>query len=263
MKRLTTAIFLGLLAAFWLASASFAEEKTARQIIDEMVAGLDQEDMLMQIKMVLKSKSGQTRERMLRSRMQGETGKGRSVITFEEPADVKGTKFLIIENEGRDDDQLLYLPALKKVRRIAGSQRSGSFMGTDFSYYDLSSHEVDDGTHTRQGDETLGGVDCYVVVTVPKDSEESNYSKVKYWVRKDNMVVGKAEFYDLDGKLLKTMETATYEKYKGDLWLARHLEMRNEQKGTATAIDIMKYKADASIPDDYFSERFLKDESQL
>ncbi len=251
-----------LLVAF-LAPTALAKEMTAEDIIDKMVAGIDMENMVMKLEMVLTNKKGQTRKRLLNNRTIQVNGLTRSFVSFIEPADVRGTKFLVLENKGRDDDQLLYLPALKKVRRIASSQRSGSFMGTDFSYYDLTSHDVADGTHKRLEDQKLDGIDCYVAESIPKDPGESKYSKLNYWVRKDNMVVAKAEFFDLKGKLLKVLVTKDHETYEKDRWLARKLIMKNVQKGTSTLIHIAKYQFGVKLNKDYFSERFLKDESQL
>ncbi len=238
-------------------------EKTAKEIIDQMSSGFQNENMMMQFKMTLVDKSGQKRERTLRSRMREANDLAQSEITFEEPADVKGVKFLVLENKGRDDDQLIYLPANKRVRRITSSQRSTSFMGTDFSYNDLSTHESDKGKHSRLADEKLAGADCYVIESVPAKPEDYDYSRMRFWVRKDSMVVAKAEFYDMAKKLQKVMKTATFEEYKKGKWLAKMIKMDDVQKGTSTVIDVLKYKADAAIDDKYFTERFLKDESEM
>ncbi len=259
MRRIALLIVTCLLTA----SAAFAQDKTGSQIVDEMVSGISQGNMQMQLTMKIVSKSGQARERVLRSRMKEENGLGKSIITFEAPEDVKGTKFLLIENKGRDDDQLLYLPALKKVRRIAGSQRSQSFMGTDFTHSDLETHDVSEGEHVRLADEKLNGADCYVAETTPKPSVNSEYSKVKYWVRKDNMVVVKADFFDKSGAQVKTLVTDQLEEYKPGKWMPKYLKMSNVQKGTSTEILITKYQFDAKIADDFFTERFLQDESQF
>lgn len=249
--------------ALALAVPALAADKTGRDIVDDMVSGISQGNMLTQLDMVLIGKGGEKRLRSLRSRMKEVNDQGRSVVTFEAPEEVKGTKFLVIENKGRDDDQFLYLPALKKVRRIASSQRSGSFMGTDFSYYDLETHDVDEGDHTRLPDETIDGHVCYVVETVPKASAGSEYSKVRYWVRQDNKVVVKADIYDKNGAQVKALVADKMEQYKPGKWMPLHLKMTNVQKGTSTEITITKYKFDADISDDYFTERFLADDSQL
>jgi outer membrane lipoprotein-sorting protein len=256
------ALFILALFCFLVAPA-WSEELTAKQIVDKMAKGFDQKDMMVQIKMSLVDGKGTKRERLMRSRMKEVDGLSKSVISFEEPADVRGTKFLVLENKGRDDDQSIYLPALKRVRRISSSQRSESFMGTDFSYYDLSTHNSEEGDHKKLPDETMSGTSCYVIETVPKASSNSEYSKVKYWVRKDNMIAIKGEFYDKSGKLMKTMTSANLEQYKPGKWLARNLTMTNSSKGTSTVIDITKYALDAALADDFFTERFLKDESQF
>ncbi len=256
-------IALAMVVVFLAAPIALAQDKTGAQVVDEMVSGISQGNLLMQLTMKIVSKSGQTRERALRSRMKEDNGLGKSIITFESPEDVKGTKFLLVENKGRDDDQLLYLPALKKVRRVAGSQRSQSFMGTDFTYSDLETHDATEGEHARLADEKVNGADCYVVETTPKPSVNSEYSKVKYWVRKDNMVVVKADFFDKSGAQVKALVTDQLDEYKPGKWMPKYLKMSNLQKGTSTEIFITKYQFDAKIADDFFTERFLQDESQF
>ena len=263
MHRFIKIALICFLLGALFAPPAFSKEMTAEEIIDEMESGFQNENMLMQFKMTIYSKSGQTRERTLRARMKKENGLSRSVITFEEPADVRAVKFLVIENKDRDDDQMLYLSSIKRVRRIASSQRSGSFMGTDFSYNDLSSHDPDKGKHKLLPAETVDGKECYVVESIPNDPEDYGYGRAVWWVRKDNLVALKADLYDKSLALQKKMSASNLEEYKPGKWLAKKIEMKNVQKGTHTLIDIVKYKADANIPDDYFTERFLKDEANL
>jgi Outer membrane lipoprotein-sorting protein len=263
MHRLLQLLTVCLFITLFFAASATAEDLTAAQIIDKMESGFQNENMLMQFKMTIHSKSGQARERKLRARMKKENNLSRSVISFEEPADVRAVKFLVIENKDRDDDQMLYLSSIKRVRRIASSQRSGSFMGTDFSYNDLTSHDPDEGKHERLADETLDGKDCYVVESIPNDPEDYGYGKAVWWVQKGNLVAQKADLYDKSLKLQKEMSASNLDEYKPGKWLAKKIIMKNVQKGTWTQIDILKHKSDADIGDDYFTERFLKDESKL
>ncbi len=263
MNRMIKVSAAVIAAALIFAGSSFAGEMTAEQIIDKMESGFQNENMLMQFKMTIYSKSGQTRERKLRARMKKENNLSRSVISFEEPADVRAVKFLVIENKDRDDDQMLYLSSIKRIRRISSSQRSGSFMGTDFSFNDLSSHDADKGKHKRLDDENIDGKPCYVVESIPNDPDDYGYSKAIWWVRKDSLVALKADLYDQSLKLQKKMSASDLEEYKPGKWIAKKILMENVQKSTKTEIDILKYKADADVPDDYFTERFLKDEANL
>jgi len=205
---------------------------------------------------------GTKRERQLRTRTKKVNGLNRIVTTFLSPPDVRGVKFLVIEKKNEDDDQLHYLPALKRVRRITSSSKSDSFMGSTFSYADPQSHDPEKGNHERLKDMVLAGQDCYVVKTIPKNPADYEYSRLVYWVRKDNFMPVRGEFYDKDGKLLKVLEVLKLEKKPDGTWMTTLTKMSNVQKRNVTVLEIMNYQVDVAIEDFYFTERFLKDESQ-
>ena len=133
-------------------------------------------------------------------------------IEFIEPADVRGTTLLLLEQAGEEDDlQYLYLPAFKKTRRIAGSQKNGSFMGSDFTYADMESRDAQEGTKTREANTTVGGQDSFRISVLSSDPE-SDYSKVELWIHTQLFLPLKTEFYDRKGKLLKVMQAKKIEK---------------------------------------------------
>ena len=109
---------------------------------------------------------------------------------------MKDTRFLVLEQKGRPDDKFIYLPTLRRVRRIAAEEGGQSFMGSDFTYDDMSSRDIDDDVHTLLREENLDGVPCYVVKSVPKDAKNSQYHHRVSWVRKDNFIPIRVEIYE-------------------------------------------------------------------
>lgn len=260
--KIKTTLFL-LLLIFVFVAGSYSEELDGKKIIEKMRDRASSDSLIMQVQMIITDKRGEERKRSIINRMKDSPKGGKTVVTFIKPDDVKGTKFLIVENKNGNDDQMLYMPALKKVKRITSKQKSGKFMGTDFTYADLQSHDPEKGTHTRLADETIDGHDCYKVRTIPKNPDEYDYSKIVYWVRKDNDIPVKSEFYDMSGELLKVLNVTKIEKDEKGNWVIRDSLMKNVQKNTSTRMKILQYKTDAKLSDDYFTERFLADETQM
>lgn len=208
--------------------------------------------------MILINDKGQTKERAVRAvrKEYGELSK--SMIRFLSPADVKGTGFLIWENANRNDDQFLYLPALKQdPRRIASSEKGSRFMGTEFSYEDLENRKVDADDHKLLREDKLDGRQVYVVESIPKKGSDSQYKKLVSWVRPDIWLPVKIEFYDKNGVLLKVLTVSTIEQVQG-IWTTMDSTMNNVQDKKKTQLIINKVQYNADIPDEYFTERYLK-----
>ncbi len=184
-------------------------------------------------------------------------GLNRSLINFIKPSSIKGTRFLIVENKGRPDDQHIYLPALKRVRRIAASARNKSFMGTEFTYSDMSSRNIDEDTYTILREETYNGHDCYVVESIPKHPGSYHYSKTIIWVAKDIRMILKVEMYDTNGKLKKVLTMNNFKKING-YWTPYKTVMKNIQSGRSTILTNLKIEYDKNIPADMFTVQFLK-----
>jgi len=181
------------------------------------------------------------------------------MIRFLAPADVKGTGFLVWENDDRDDDQFLYLPALKQdPRRIASSEKSSRFMGTEFTYEDMENRKVEKDTHTYLRDEQLNGYTCHVVESIPKEGEESQYGKFISWVRPDIWIPIRIEFYDENMELLKILTVSEIKEIDG-IWTTTESLMDNVQEGRKTILRINEIQYNLDIPDDYFTERYLKE----
>ena len=181
----------------------------------------------------------------------------RSLIIFHSPASVKNTRFLSIENKGRANDQWIYLPALKRVRRIAASEGNKSFMGTDLTYNDMGARNVDNDTHTQTGEKIFDGRPCYLVQSVPKDLNDSQYSRRISWIDKERMIPLKMEMYDKEGKLIKIMRMENIKKIQG-IWTPLITSMENVQTRHKTVITITKLVYNEKLPNGIFTTRFLQ-----
>jgi len=263
MKR--TIIFsLSFTLMLFAAAAVFSEELTGKQIVEKMKKVTFSDDAILKVKMINFDKSGTPHEKVMIQRLKkGKDGLGQSVTSFASPPDVKGSKFLVMEQKNADDIQKLYLPAQKRIRSISSGEKSQKFMGSEFSYYDLQTHDPDKGVHTRMKDRVIGNYDCYAVETIPKESANSEYSKMVYWVRKDNMMPVAAKFFDKKGALFKEMTIWNMEKAEDGNWIARNDKMNNTQTGYATEIQILEYKVNAGVADEFFTDQFLQDETRL
>jgi outer membrane lipoprotein-sorting protein len=210
-------------------------------------------------RMVITAKNGSTTERLIDQYAKDDAqGNERMMIVFQNPASVKGTRFLTIDKKVGDSDRWIFLPNLGKVRRIAASESGSSFMGTDFSYDDMSlmNREAEEDTHSILREETLNGVPCYLIQSVPRESD-FQYSKIISWIGKSDSVSYQNEMYDKRGTLAKTMESGALKDVQGRL-TPTQTTVRTVSAGTSTTIymDIIKY--DDPIPEGVFTTAFLE-----
>lgn len=209
------------------------------------------------VQMVLLESGGDTSTRTVENWIRDPAeGTSSSVVVFHEPAAVKNTRFLTIENKNRDDDQWIFLPGLGRVRRIAASEGDSSFMGTDFTYDDMQSREVDEDSHTLLREEKMDDYDCYVLESVPKESSPQ-YSKRIQWIAKDSWIPVKIELYDSDGALQKVLTVKRLEKVQG-FWTIIDTTMTNVQTGHSTALNIKKLVYNQDVPEGLFTVNFLR-----
>lgn len=176
---------------------------------------------------------------------------------FQAPADVKNTSFMnwTYEDGNKSDDQWIYLPAIKKTKRISSDSKSDYFMGSDFTYDDLGDRKLEDDTHTLIGEETMDGKACYVVESVSND-EEYMYSKTKTWIIKEHFIGSKKEFYDEDGDLLKVLHIKEYQDYDGFL-IINLSEMENVQKNHRTTMDLSDINITDKLKESLFTDRMM------
>jgi outer membrane lipoprotein-sorting protein len=182
----------------------------------------------------------------------------KKIMYFLSPADVKNTSFMTwsYDDASKSDDQWIYLPALKKVKRISSDSKGDYFMGSDFTYDDLGDRHPMDDTHTILREEVLNGKETIVIESVPKD-EEYMYARTVTWVIKDSWIGLKKEFYDEDDDLLKIL-TVEQEKSFGDVIILTKVKMHNMQKNQFTIMEFSDVQIDKGIQNNKFSERMMK-----
>ena len=211
-------------------------------------------------KMVISAKDGSKTERVLDQYSKDGAKGSRTVIVFQQPATVAGTRFLTMENPGGADDRWIFLPELGKLRRVAASDGGGSFMGTDFSYDDISSMSrgVELDTHTLLREENYGGNACYVIQSVPKNSSYQ-YSKMISWVTKDSKITTKIELYDKKNTAtpVKTVEMSGIKEIQGRSTVTV-TKITTHAAGTSTTINMDIVKYDDNIPEKVFTTTFLE-----
>ncbi len=235
-----------------------AQEITGLKIIENVYNRPTGNDQTADLTMTLINSRGDERVREIKQFLKDSGKMEKKIMFFHSPADVRNTSFMnwSYDEEGKDDDQWIYLPALKKVKRISSDSKSDSFMGSDFTYDDLGDRHPNEDVHKIIKEETLDGEECYVVESVPKE-EDYMYSKTVSWIVKDKWIGRKKEFYDEDEDLLKILTVKKVEEIKG-FWVITHSEMFNVQKEHKTKMLLENVQLDSGIPDNKFTERMMK-----
>jgi hypothetical protein len=256
-------------AAFVVLTPVAARQGTplsARDIMEKNFFVTKVSSLQIESTMVLTNDRGQQRERRntIVIKLQPNGIDSKFLVKFSTPADIKGTGFLQIEHSDGDDDLWIYLPALRKSRRLVANNKKDSFVGSDFSYGDISLPKVDTYRHTLQRSETVDGVQCYVIESLPANDTvkaNSGYSKKITWVRHDNFLETKVEYYDLAGRPLKSQKVGKHQMVdspKGR-WFALFREMTNLQSGHRTTLDVSKIDT-VTAPDEMFTTRYIERE---
>ncbi len=242
------------------ADAPTAEQVMRQNFLVDKVTGSRAE-----VSFTLHNEHGQerVRESTTSTRLQDNGLDNQRLVLFQAPADIKGTSILLAEHSRSDDDMWIYLPGLKKVRRLVASNKRDSFAGTDFSYGDVIGYAVDDWRHTLAGEETVAGESCYVVESVPAtDSvkDTSGYSRRRSYVSKSRLVTLRMEAWDTEGQKLKEEEYSDFQNVDPahGKWWAMHAVSRNLQTGHSTDVVFRNYRLDPAISQDLFSVRTLE-----
>lgn len=266
--RFTLIVFAVALLGYGLAPAAHAdiaaieaaatpEEKGLAIAVEADARDIGYGDTATTMQMVLRNRHGQETTRQMRSRALEVADDGdKSLIIFDDPADVKGTAFLSFTHKSGPDDQWLYLPALKRVKRISSSNKSGPFMGSEFSYEDLASQEVEKYTYKYLKDDSFDGRDHYVMERIPVD-EKSGYTRQNVWIDKEEFRVWKVEFFDRKNELMKVLKMQDYEQYLDKHWRPLRMDMVNEQTGKSTTLTWDGYKFKNGFEDSDFNKNSL------
>ena len=208
--------------------------------------------------MTLRNKAGRETIRKVRSKsleVQDDGDKGLSI--FDHPRDVKGTAFLSFTHIQGNDDQWLFLPALKRVKRISSSNKSGPWMGSEFANEDLTSFEIEKYTYKFLREDEIDGDKVFVSELYPA-YKNSGYTKSISWLDQDHYRVRKIEYFDKQGELLKVMTFSDFKQYLGKYWRAHKQVMNNVKTGKSTTIDWSEYQFNVGLTDKDFSKSSLK-----
>ena len=210
------------------------------------------------MQMILRKKKGQERTREMRSQAIEIADDGdHSIIIFDDPADVKGTAMLTHSHKVDTDDQWLFLPDLKRVKRISSSNKSGAFMSSEFAYEDMGSQEVEKYTYTFLRDENIDGHDYFVVERVPTD-KKSGYTKQVSWIDQETYRLHKVDFYDRKSALLKTLSASDYTLYLDKYWRPGRMDMINHLNDKSTTLIFSDYKFGNGFSESDFTKTSLK-----
>jgi len=240
---------------------------SARDIMEKVTQTRKLDGSEAVVKMEIVGADGQKRERTISMATKlydgGDTEK--RLYRFLSPPDVKGTSILVFDYATKADDIWIYLPVLRKTRRIVSSERSKSFMGSDFSYGDLNIPALDEFNYTLVKEENAGGEKCWVVDVVPRDKETAKsdgYSKKTYWVSMATNTVRKGLYFGLDGQPFKELKTDNIKLLdpKKHRYRAMHMEMTNKKTGRHSIFESTKVEFTPGTKDEYFTPRYLERE---
>lgn len=181
----------------------------------------------------------------------------KSLVLFNRPADIAGTALLTHSHKADADDQWLYLPALKRVKRISSANKSGSFVGSEFAYEDLSTQEIEKYQYKFLREESCGDRNCFVVDAYPVDAK-SGYTRQERWIDQQDLLLRKVNYYDRKGDLLKTLEINKYQQYLGRYWRAEEYLMQNRQNNKVTRLLWKNYEFRSGLTADQFNPNALE-----
>lgn len=262
MIRLILAAATLLAATGTSASAQDAPDKDKGEAIAREADRRDQGygDSKAVLVMILQDRQGNTRERRLRIQsleVPNEKEGDKSLVIFEEPRDIKGTALLSHAHIIEPDDQWLYLPALKRVKRISSINKSGSFVGSEFAYEDITGQELGKYGYKWLRDEACDDLECFVVERRPL-YENSGYSRLVTWYDKAEYRIQRVDYYDLKGEFLKTLTFGGYRQYLDKFWRPHLLVMNNAQTGKTTRLKYENYEFQTGLSDSDFTQSSLK-----
>jgi outer membrane lipoprotein-sorting protein len=240
LQKLSIALFVctALLLSMSLSNNAIARDAAKGLEIAKEIKKRDEgwTDTSAETQMILRNPSGDESIREIRVKTLEIADDGdKSLTIFDQPRDVAGTAFLSFSKVSGPDDQWIYLPAVKRVKRIATRNKSSPFMGSEFAFEDMTSFEIEKFTFAYLRDETINGEDSYVIEQIPTD-KYSGYSRQLVWIDKAHYRVQQVEFYDRKNSLLKILRPTEYQQYLGKYWRALRADMENVQTGKSTTL---------------------------
>jgi outer membrane lipoprotein-sorting protein len=238
--------------------AETAEEKGMAIAVESDKRDKGWGDSAAEMKMVLKNRQGKESTRLIRvTNLEMENDGDKGLTVFDHPRDVKGTAFLSYSHSLVPDEQWIYLPALKRVKRISSSNKSGPFMGSEFAYEDISSFEIPKYSYLYLRDEVLEGQECFVLELRPQ-YEHSGYTKSIIWIDKAEYRLQRIDYYDRKDSLLKIQHFKDYKQYLGQYWRAHTQTMENQQNGKSTTLYWDNFQFKTGLTEKDFQKNDLK-----
>jgi hypothetical protein len=253
LKTLGYVIIVCLISCFY----ANADEMTGKELAQKVFDRDRGNNSISTAQMVLVNKSGNKRTRQFINQRILEGDLESQIIRFTSPADIDGTGFLTIEKPGWETEQFLYLPALRRTRRIVSSQKSHRFVNSDLTYEDMERHLVDDYTYKITGSKQINNLDCYVLETRPKKETESQYSLTQSIVTKQSFVPLFVKYFDKKGAHLKTYKVLKLDQIQG-IWTESTVSIEDLKKGHKTYIKITKITYNTTIDNDLISIKGLE-----
>jgi outer membrane lipoprotein-sorting protein len=215
------------------------------------------EAMSAELVMTITNSRGATRERSIGQYSLDAGESDKKIMFFTAPADVRDTSFMTWSwDDGRDDDQWIYLPALRRVKRISSDSKNDSFMGSDFTYDDLGDRHPSEDSHRIIGEETLMGEGCYVIESIPVGKGDA-FTKTVSWIVKEKWIGLKKDYYDRRDTVYKTLSIEEFEKIDG-YWVVTNMLMEDNDRGSSTRIEMNDVSFNVSLEEDFFSERQMR-----
>ena len=253
-KKILVLVVILMIIPFLLPAQS---QITGLEVMEKVYNRPAGDDMSGKLTMTLTNSRGESRVRKIEQSTKDFGNIEKKIMFFQYPADVRDTSFMnwSYDEAGKDDDQWIYLPALKKIKRISSDSKSDYFMGSDFTYDDLGDRHPAEDNHRILREETVQGQACYVVESTPID-QDYMYSRTISWVIKDVWIGLKKEFYDEDGELLKTLTVQKYDKING-FWIILHSQMHNIQKDHTTDMILQDVKINGGVDAGIFTTRMM------
>ena len=217
-------------------------------------------DSIVKLKMVLRNAAGKESSRSLEIKtfeVQDENIGDKSLVVFDSPRDIKGTALLSHAQILDPDDQWLYLPALKRVKRISSTNKSGPFVGSEFAFEDFTSTELNKYSYKWLRSEPCGEFTCDVVERYPR-YENSGYTRQVAWIDQSVYQVRKLDFFDRKNSQLKTLDFNDYREYQAGIWRSHYFIMQNHQTGKSTELIYSDYQFKTGLTENDFVKGVLK-----
>ncbi len=240
---------------FFLASSGFSIS-SGIELAKKIYFREDGKDFYAELDMLLIDKHGNQRKRSMVMYEKDYNELRKVLIRFISPADIKGTTFLSWENRDRDDDQFLYLPALRRVRRIVSSKKDNSFVNSDFTYEDMERRKPQKDHHRIIGEEVYNKWNCWILESIPKKHTKSQYGKIISWVEKNSYIPIKMNLYSKNGILKKQLFIFSLKRVQG-IWTAMETEMVNLKENHKTRLIINSIKYNLGLSDEIFTKRYM------